>query len=112
MAEISIPDDQIDTAVLTVVKRLDLVPKEDKIGKKISLDDFRKEYCLNHSKPWVRNIIFDRFPETWYQNGGWVINPSGKEPGIKGTWIKIDQAARWLEEHDAEIEWNERLAKD
>ena len=108
--ELSIDNSVIDNAVREEVKKLGLVPRDDKRAQKISLDDFRENYCLNHSKTWVRNIIFDRFPETWDQNGGWVINPSGKEPGIRGTWIKIDQATKWLEEHDDAIDWHEQLA--
>ena len=108
---VAIPDDQIKAAVMVTVKKLDLVPADDKRARKISLDEFRKEYCINHSKVWVRNIIFDRYPETWDENGGWVINPSGHEPGIRGTWIRQEQAAKWLEKHDREIDLNERLAK-
>lgn len=108
--ELSIDNSVIDNAVLAAAKKLDLVPRDDKRAQKISLDDFREKYCLNHSKNWVRNIIFERFPETWYQNGGWAINPSGKEPGIRGTWIRIDQATKWLEEHDDAIDWHEQLA--
>lgn len=103
-------DRVIDEAVEKSARKLGLVPEHDKRAQKISLDDFRKKYCLNHSKKWVRNIIFDRFPDTWYQNGGWAINPSGKEPGIRGTWIKLDQATKWLEEHDDAIDWHEQLA--
>ena len=108
---VAIPDELIKAAVLVIVKKLNLVPANDKRARKISLDKFRKEYCINHSKTWVRNLIFDRYPETWDENGGWVINPSGHEPGIRGTWIRQEQAAKWLEKHDREIDWNERLAK-
>lgn len=108
--QIAVSDDLIRKAVLESVKSLDLVPREKYEEKKISLDEFRKRYCLNHSKTWVRNMIFDRFPDTWYQNGGWAINPSGKEPGIRGTWIRIADATTWLKAHDGEIDWNEQLA--
>ena len=108
--ELPIDNSVFDNAVLAAAKKLGLVPRDDKRAQKISLDDFRKNYCLNHSKKWVRNIIFDRFPDTWDQNGGWVINPSVKEPGIRGTWIRINQAAKWLEEHDDAIDWHEQLA--
>ncbi len=103
-------DRVIDEAVEKSARKLGLVPEHDKQAQKISLDDFREKYCLNHSKKWVRNIIFDRFPDTWDQNGGWAINPSGKELGIRGTWIRIDQAAKWLDEHDDAIDWHEQLA--
>ena len=63
-------DRVIDEAVEKSARKLGLVPEHDKRAQKISLDDFREKYCLNHSKKWVRNIIFDRFPDTWYQNGG------------------------------------------
>ncbi len=108
--EIAVPDELISEAVLDSVEKLHLVPHEIRKEQKISLDEFRKKYCLNHSKTWVRNLIFDRYPETWYQNGGWAINPSGKEPGIRGTWVRVEQAADWLSAHDKEIDWNEQLA--
>ena len=108
--ELPIDNSAFDNAVLAAAKKLGLVPRDDKRAQKISLDDFREKYCLNHSKNWVRNIIFDRFPDTWYQNGGWAINPSGKEPGIRGTWIRIEQASKWLDEHDDAIDWHEQLA--
>lgn len=110
MLALSVPDEQLNEAVMTAVKKLDLVPRESKRAKKISLDEFRKAYCFNHSKTWVRIFIFDEFPETAYQEGGWAMNPSGKEPGIRGTWIYEEKAAKWLDQHDDEIDWSARLA--
>lgn len=111
MAQFEISDDFIKPLVFSYIKDLDLVPNEVKQARKISLDEFRKQYCLNHSKTWVRMVIFDRHKDIWYQNGGWVINPSGKEPGIRGTWIKEQAAAEWLDQHDGEIDWHEKLAQ-
>ena len=110
MAQISIPDDQINDAVLAIVKNLDLVPREDLQAYCPPLDEVRKDYFMNHSKPWIRNLIFDRFPETLDVNGGWAINPSGREPGMRGTFVKFIQMKEWLAEHDDEIDWYEKLA--
>ena len=70
MAQISIPDDQINNAVRSIVKDLGLVPREDLRAYCPPLDDVRKDYFRNHSKQWIRNLIFDRFPETLDVNGG------------------------------------------
>lgn len=107
---IPIPDEQISSAVMEVVKKLDLVPREDLRAYCPPLDDVRKDYFRNHSKQWIRNLIFDRFPETLDVNGGWAINPSGKEPGMRGTYVKFEQMKQWLDERDDEIDWYEKLA--
>lgn len=50
MAQISIPDDQINNAVRSIVKDLGLVPREDLRAYCPPLDDVRKDYFRNHSK--------------------------------------------------------------
>lgn len=114
MAQLSIPipDEQIKSAVMETVRKLDLVPREDLRAYCPPLDKVRKDYFRNHSKLWIRNIIFDRFPETLEENGGWAINPSGKGPGMRGTYVKFEQMKLWIDEHDDEIDWYERLASD
>lgn len=72
MLALSVPDDQLNAAVMTAVKKLDLVPRETKLSRKISLGDFRKRYCLNHSKTWVRIFIFDEFPVWGTDEGEFV----------------------------------------
>ena len=37
-------------------------------------------------------------------------NPSGREPGMRGTFVKFIQMKEWLAEHDNEIDWYEKLA--
>ena len=111
MASITITDDQIKSTVKEYAKELGLVPADDMRGKKLKLDKVREDYFCNHPITWIRNMIFDRYPETWAVNGGWAINPSGKEPGIRGTYVKFAQMKKWLAEHDDEIDWHEQLAK-
>lgn len=110
MAQLTIPDDQINEAVLATVKQLDLVPRKDLKAYCPPLDKVRKDYFMNHSKRWIRSIIFDRFPETIDENGGWAINPSGNAPGMRGTFVRFAQMKQWLDEHGDEINWYERLA--
>jgi len=62
--EIAVPDEPIEKAVLKAVKKYDLVPREDLLAYRPSLESVRKDYFCNHSKWWNRNLIFDRFPET------------------------------------------------
>lgn len=40
---VAIPDELIKAAVMVIVKKLNLVPADDKRARKISLDKFRKE---------------------------------------------------------------------
>ncbi|NMV54027.1 DUF771 domain-containing protein [Lactobacillus reuteri] len=112
MAQLYISKEQINSAVREAAKELDLVPREDLRAYCPPLDDVRKDYFRNHSKKWIRNLIFGRFPETLDVNGGWAVNPSGKEPGMRGTYVKFEQMKQWLDEHDDEIDWYERLATD
>ena len=111
MATLQISDDVIRNEAREAVKDLNLVPEDQLVGVKINMLTFRKKYCLNHSPAWVKYFIFSEFPETQEVNGGWAINPFGGEPGIKGTWIKELQAAKWLESHDNEINWHARLQR-
>lgn len=108
--EIAVSDEPIRQAVLEAVKDFDLVPREDMLAYRPSLESVRKDYFCNHSKEWIRNLIFDRFPETLDVNGGWAINPSGRAPGIRGTYVKFAQMKEWLDENDDRIDWYERLA--
>lgn len=111
MMSISIPDDQLDKAVLMAVKKLDLVPKHDLEAYCPPLDKVRKDYFRNHSKEWIRNLIFNRYPEVKDINGGWAINPTGRGEGMRGTYVKFEQMKKWLNGHTDEIDWYERLAK-
>ena len=109
--QVVIPDEQINNAVKEYVKSLDLVPRKTYEAYRPILDDVRKDYFLNHSKKWIRNLIFDRFPEVLDKNGGWAINPSGKEPGVRGTYVKFAKMTRWLDKNNDKIDWYERLEK-
>lgn len=111
MLSILVPDEQIKSAVKTVAKDLGLVPRDNLLAYCPPLEKVRKDYFRNHTKAWIRNMIFDRFPETWDVNGGWAINPPGNEPGMRGTYVKFQQMKQWLADHDNEIDWYERLAK-
>ena len=109
MAQISSPDDQINNAVRSIVKDLGLVPKSDLKGITWDINEFRKQCCGGKSANWVRTFIFDEFPETDYENGGWCIAPH-KQAGTKGTTIFAYEATRWMEAHKYDIDWNARLA--
>ncbi|GHV97855.1 hypothetical protein lacNasYZ03_11320 [Lactobacillus nasalidis] len=84
--------------------------EEDLTGRTIGINEFRRKYCGGKSAEWVRTFVFDRFPETDWANGGWCVNPHRAE-GSRGTIIFEKRAAAWIEEHQLEIDWNERLAK-
>lgn len=84
--------------------------EEDLTGRTIGINEFRRKYCGGKSPEWVRTFVFDRYPEVDYANGGWVVNPHRSE-GSRGTIIFERKAARWMESHQLDIDWNERLVK-
>ena len=53
-------------------------------------------------------FIFDRYPETNEANGGWVTNPRKSIHG-KTTTIWLKPARKWLDDHELEIDWNEKM---
>lgn len=108
MAQISIPDEQLDSAVREVIKEMNLVPADDLKGRTWDIDEFRKKCCGGKSANWVRTFIFDEFPETDYANGGWCIAPH-KQLGQRSTTIFAYKATRWMEAHKYDIDWNARL---
>ena len=109
--ELSIDDNVLERQVDLVIKKRGLVPREILMGKKITIDEYRKRYCCNHSRRWVQQFIVAEHPETLFKNGGFVINPFGNESGMKSIRIREYQAALWHEKHDHEIDWNARLEK-
>lgn len=110
MAQLSIPipDEQISSAVMEIVKKMNLVPADDLKGITWDIDEFRKKCCGGKSANWVRTFIFDEFPETDYANGGWCIAPH-KQSGQRGTTIFAYKATQWMEAHKYDIDWNARL---
>lgn len=103
-----IPDEPLKQAIINIVKKLDLVPRDQIRGKQIGIDEFRKKYCGGKSAAWVRTFIFDAFPETDFKNGGWVLNPH-KTPGARKTNIFEYEASIWMDEHKHDINWSARL---
>lgn len=107
--ELKIDDSYLAEAVKRVAESLGLVPESDVIGKQIGLEEFRKKYCRNKSPLWVQAFIFDRYPETWQANGGFVSDP---HPGTgKAIWINEYEASRWIQSHYKAIDWNARLER-
>ena len=81
---------------------------DDLTGRTWNIDQFRKECCGGREKSWVRTFIFDEFPETNVENGGFVVNPRRTAKGSK-TIIFAKRASEWMEQHQDEIDWNARL---
>ena len=80
----------------------------DPIGRTIDINEFRRKYCGGKSAPWVRLYIFDKFPETDFANGGWVIAPHATS-GVKKSIIFEYEASRWIEAHKREIDWSAKI---
>lgn len=105
---IPVPKGVIDEAVADAVRGMGLVPKEQLKGVTLDIDKFRKKYCGGKAPDWVRTFIFDEFPETDLDNGGWVKNPRGG----KKTIIFEYRAAAWMEAHTYDIDWNGKVLKE
>lgn len=101
-----INEDYLSQLINGIVKKALSKDKEDLTGKTWSVDEFSKKCCGNKSANWVRTFIFDEYPETSAENGGWCVNPRGK--GTK-TIIFAKEASEWMQEHQHEIDWNERI---
>lgn len=84
------------------------VPAESLEGKTIKMKEFSENYCGNRAPEWIRTFIFDEYPEVDVKNGGWVVHPRRTKNG-KTTIIFQRRAAKWMDEHDTEIDWDAKL---
>ena len=106
-ASVEIPQDQIDETIDRKMVERGYVPRNSLAGATWNIDEFRKRCCGGKSADWVRNNIFDPFPEVNYRNGGWCIAPR-REPGRKATIIFAYEASKWMQKHKRLIDWNAR----
>lgn len=56
------------------------------------------------SREWIRYYIFDRYPEIFADNGGWITRPKGS--GYRVYIISKNHGMAWLYEHRREIDWS------
>lgn len=96
-------EELVNSRVDEVLKDKEYQPRTAGLTQQI-----RKDLFHGKSAEWVRVFIFDRYPETNELEGGWVINPR-KSPNGKTTSIWIEPARKWLDDHELEIDWNEKL---
>ena len=80
------------------------LPRTAKLTKEI-----RENLFHGKGTEWIRVFVFDKYPEVDERNGGWVLNPRRSAYG-RTTTILIKPAIKWLDEHEYEIDWNEKLA--
>lgn len=101
--EITIDDELIDQSVKQSIKKLGLVPEETLKGKTWSVEKFRHQCLGGKSRAWVKREIFDRYPETYVENGGFIVDPF---PGTgRSTIIYAYDACNWVNEHYHEFNW-------
>lgn len=72
--EITIDDELIDQSVKQSFKKLGLVPEETLKGKTWDVEEFRHHCLGGKGRAWVKREIFDRYPETYVENGGFVVD--------------------------------------
>ncbi|MCF0118800.1 MAG: DUF771 domain-containing protein [Limosilactobacillus mucosae] len=101
--QVVIDDELIDQSVKQSVKKLGLVPKETLKGKTWNVEEFRHNCLGGKSRAWVKREIFDRYPETYVENGGFVVDPF---PGTgRKTIIYAYDASLWVNDHYHEFNW-------
>lgn len=102
----------LEEMIKKVVQEQRVEFEEDLTGKTVDLDYFRKNYCGSKSSEWVRTFIFDKFPETNVDNGGWVVNPRRGASARSGrkTIIFLKPASEWIEKNKTRINWNASLS--
>lgn len=89
----------------------DFLQKNKPLPRTAKLTKETRENLFHGKGPeWIRVFIFDRYPETDEKNGGWVLNPRRTEYG-ETTTILVKPAIKWLNEHEYEIDWNEKLPR-
>jgi hypothetical protein len=99
--ELPIPITALTTAVDTIMKERGYVPEDNLIGRTIGIKEFAKKYCNPHGKEWVKANILYKFEPDWCQD---------IHPGVgRGFTIFEKPAAKWMEEHRSEIDWNAKL---
>ncbi|KAA9324457.1 DUF771 domain-containing protein [Lactobacillus jensenii] len=101
----------LEEMIKQVMKEQRVELEEDLTGRTVDINYFRKNYCGNKSCEWVRTFIFDKFPETDFYNGGWVVNPRrGSAKAGRKTIIFLKPASEWLEKNKTRINWNASLS--
>lgn len=81
-------------------RKLDLVPRETVEGRIIDLKTFNEKY-VKKSPAWIKHFIFSKFQPEWVED---------LYPG-KGKPYRIHeyQAAKWMEKHSKDIDWEGRI---
>lgn len=66
------------------------------------LDELRSSTPGPKSKSWIQTFILNAYPET----REWSTDPN---PGKgRAVWINLPVAKKWIHDHTAEINWNQR----
>ncbi|MDF7683490.1 DUF771 domain-containing protein [Lactobacillus sp. ESL0679] len=96
--QIPVTKEERKAEFIEFAKEFHLVPEDSLTGRTIGIDEFAKKYCKPHGKDWVKANILYKFEPDWCQD----IHPG---PG-HGFTIFEKSAAKWMEEHRKEIDWN------
>lgn len=96
--QLAIEDSSLEQVVDQIMLKRGYVPEDRLTGKTIGIKEFAKKYCYPHGIDWVKSEIFYKF------NPDWVADI---HPGVgRGFTIFEFDAAKWMQEHRKEINWN------
>jgi len=93
-----------DKVLQQITEKYDLVPKQPQNDQWVSLKEFTKQLPIIKDKEWVRMFILAR-PEF----EAWVINLNAGK-GYR-TKVNATQGLAWINDHQAEIDWNQSLPR-
>lgn len=91
----------IAVKVLDIIKQdYDLVPKQHGAAL-IGLEEFRRKYGHDKSPAWLKLYLLPKMPGVYGLNAG------------KGHPIRIDEGkvAKWMEQHEDSVNWNQILPR-
>ncbi|MCO6528729.1 MAG: hypothetical protein J6565_08075 [Lactobacillus sp.] len=97
---IEMPEDASQLIAKAVVKGIIQEIQDQLDAKTIGIDEFRLKYCRKKGRAWVDRFIIKKYKPDWCPNP----NPG---PGHK-VWVYEYPAARWMEKHKKEINWEEK----
>ena len=94
--ELTISEDELTNAVDEIMAKRGYVPKNQIVGRTISITEFAQKYCYPHGSAWVKRNILYPFKPDWCSN----IHPGR---GGKMTLFEYP-AAIWIQKHRKEID--------
>jgi hypothetical protein len=99
--QLTIDNSELTKAVDELMRSRGYVPESQLVGRTIGIKEFAKKYCYPHGIAWVKAEILYKFHPAWVAD----IAPGRG----RGFTIFEYPAAKWMEEHRDEIDWDAQI---